>query len=216
METPAQAQPTIVPRSMLLPPKSNHRDKMNEAALQELAQSMRAQGILQPLLVRPVKGGKMEVVAGARRLAAAEIAGLDDVPVSICAMTDEEALAAAMVENLQREAITALDEGEGFTRLAKKKSVGEIAESIGRSKRYVWDRVKLAADLHPEAKKLLLEGKLPTSHAILLRRLYRPRQPSAPPASWLHRGLPSALDASRLGACASTDRTPPGQARRQG
>ena len=160
-----------VPLGLLVESKNNPRRDFNEAALTELAGSIKAQGILEPILVRK-KAPKYEIVAGARRFRAAKKAGLKNVPVLIRDMTDEQALEAQVIENLQREDLSALEEAAGFSLLMKHAGYkpGEIAEKIGKSIRYVYNRLELIK-LIARAKKLLEERRITASHAELLTRL---------------------------------------------
>jgi ParB/RepB/Spo0J family partition protein len=148
----------------------------SDAGLAELTASVKANGILQPLLVR-AKGTKYELVCGHRRLAAARAAGLTEVPVFARELDDAGALAAQIVENLQREDAHALDEADAYRRLQAdaKLDVATIAARVGRSVPYVYDRMRLA-DLVPEAKKLFREGRITPGHAVVLARLKPERQ----------------------------------------
>jgi ParB/RepB/Spo0J family partition protein len=143
--------------------------------LAELAASIKANGILQPLLVRP-KAGKYELVCGHRRLAAARQAGLDQVPVFARDMDDVSALAAQIIENVQREDTHALDEADAYRRLltTAKLDVATIAARVGRSVPYVYDRMRLAA-LVPEVKQLFRADRITPGHAVVLARL-EPKQ----------------------------------------
>ena len=102
---------------LLQPGKYQPRTRMDQAALAELADSIKAQGIMQPVLVRPVGNGRYEIIAGERRWRAARIAGLDSVPVVVRAVPDDAALVMALVENIQREDLNALEQANGIQRL---------------------------------------------------------------------------------------------------
>lgn len=140
--------------------------------LRELAESIAKKGVLQPILVRP-KGKGYELVAGHRRLRAAAAAGLDVVPAMVREMTDEEVLEAQLIENCQRSDIHAMEEAEGYRRLMASKTgydAARIAEKVGKSVAYVYDRLKLLS-LTPAAQALFLDGKIAAGHAIILARL---------------------------------------------
>lgn len=157
----------------------NPRKHFDEAKLQELAQSIAGVGIIEPLVVRSrpelddyvVPAGMFEVIAGARRLRAAQLAGLETVPAIVKNLTDAQVLEIMVIENNQREDVNPLEEGDGFARLqAMGYDLDRLAEKIGRSKKFIYDRIKLL-DLVPEAKQLLLDGKITAGHGILLARL---------------------------------------------
>lgn len=153
------------------PSKTNPRRVVNGHALDELTQSVKEHGVLQPILVRP-NGKGYEIVAGHRRYAAAEKAGLETLPVFVRELTDEQALELQLIENLERSDLHPLEEAQGYQQLiaVHKYDVTRIAEKIGRSIKYVYDRVKLL-QLVPAAKDLFLEDKITAGHAILLARL---------------------------------------------
>lgn len=149
----------------------NPRKLFDQAKLAELADSITANGIIEPLLARPNAKG-FELAAGHRRYRAAKLAGLVEAPVIIRAMTDVQFLEVLMIDNLQREDLTALEEAEGYHALMTKGqyTVQRLAERIGRSEKYVYDRVKLR-ELNPVAQKLVREGTITAGHGILLARL---------------------------------------------
>ena len=153
---------------MIVPDIDNVRKVATTAADKELVESVKAQGILSALLVRPSKGVKHEfrLVAGHRRLAAALAAGLTTVPCIVKEMTDEEAATAQMVENLQREDLTPLEEAEAFKRMM---DVGmthvDIAAKVAKSRVYVYQRLRLVT-LSPKVKKALAAGTLSVNYAI--------------------------------------------------
>ena len=154
------------------PSKTNPRGKHEREALAELTTSVARHGVLQPVLVRPLKADEYELVAGHRRLAAAKAAGLGTIPATVREISDVEVLEIQVVENLQREGLTPLEEAEGYQRLLRAPGydVEKVAERIGRSVKYVYDRMKLLA-LTKDAQALLLEEKITAGHAILLARL---------------------------------------------
>ncbi len=131
-----------VPISILVESATNPRKRFDEKNLEELAASMKAQGILAPLLVRELEESKYEVVAGARRLRAARLAELETVPVRVVKLTDAESIEAQVVENLQREDIHPLEESVGFKSLLQlgepTYTIASIAARAGKSEAYVY------------------------------------------------------------------------------
>jgi ParB family chromosome partitioning protein len=146
------------------------RSQMGEQGLEELAQSIRRHGIIQPLVVRP-KGDGFEVVAGERRWRAAQLAGLESVPCVVRETSDEEAVVFALVENLQREDINAIDAAEGYRRLLTEfhMTQSELAEQMGRSRPAIANTLRLL-DLPPEVQESLKAGTISEGHgrALLL------------------------------------------------
>jgi len=149
-----------VPISILVESATNPRKRFDEKNLEELAASMRAQGILAPLLVRELEESKYEVVAGARRLRAAKLAELETVPVRVVKLTDAESMEAQVVENLQREDIHPLEESLSFKSLLQLGepiyTITSIAARAGKSEAYVHGRIKLA-DLIPPVTNYALQ-----------------------------------------------------------
>ena len=170
---------------------TNPRRRFDEAALAELTESIRNQGVLQPILVRPLEHPRMpagmcgpladyEIVAGHRRVRAARAAGLVEVPAMVRDLSDLEVLEMQLVENLQRADLSALDEAEGYRALADQHhmTVDAIASKIGKSREYVFGRMKLLS-LGDEARAALEDGTIAPSVALLLARLPKVLQPSA-------------------------------------
>jgi ParB/RepB/Spo0J family partition protein len=153
---------------------------MDVKQLDELAASIRSNGVLEPIVIRPVvippgalrDGILYEIVCGHRRFAAAKLADLEAIPVVVRQFTDEQALEVQLIENRQRADLHPLDEAQGYEQLhaRHKWDVARIAERIGASPKYVYDRMRLLA-LVPEAKKLFLADTITAGHAILLARL---------------------------------------------
>jgi ParB family transcriptional regulator, chromosome partitioning protein len=157
---------------------ANPRSTFDETALNELAESIRAQGVLSPLLVRP-KGHSYEIVAGARRYRAAQLAGLDSVPVRIVELTDAQALETSIVENLQRRDVHALDEATGYVSLLQLDyTVEQIAAKCGKSPAYVAARAKLA-ELALAVTEAFAKDEIGVGHALLLARLQPEQQEEA-------------------------------------
>ena len=161
----------------LQPGRYQPRARAGSEGLTELADSIRSQGVMQPILVRPAASGRYEIVAGERRWRAARLAGLAVVPALVRDIPDRQALAAALVENIQREALNPLDEAAGIQRLAQEFSMThqDIAEILGRSRAAVTNILRLL-ELAPPVRELLAEGKLDMGHARALLALPPLRQ----------------------------------------
>jgi len=161
---------------MLQRGKYQPRTRMDSASLEELALSIRKQGLMQPILVRPsrTQAGvtRYEIIAGERRWRAARLAGLEQVPVIIREVPDQAALSMALIENIQREELNALEEAQGLRRLATEFGMShqDIAEAIGRSRTAVTNALRLL-NLCGPAQQLLLEGKIDMGHARALLAL---------------------------------------------
>jgi len=170
--TPATEYRPAMPIADLFESKQNPRQRFDPEGLKELEASIREKGVLTPLLVR--KNGKAyEIAAGHRRYRAAKALGLEAVPVVVREMTDTELLEVLVIENDQREDVHPLEEADGYRRLLMPGTgydVARVAARIGRSEKYVYDRMKLL-QLVPQAQRLFLEGKFDAGHAILLARL---------------------------------------------
>jgi ParB/RepB/Spo0J family partition protein len=151
---------------------TNPRRTFDEAALAELTESVRAHGILQPVLVRPVQDG-FELIAGHRRLRAAEAAGLDRIPALVRDLDDRQSLEAQVVENLQREDLHPLEEADGYRRLVADHgyTVAELATKVSRSQSYIYGRIRLA-EIPERAKELYRLGRLTLSTAQLVSRVH--------------------------------------------
>jgi len=155
------------------------RTKMDQDSLNELAASIKNQGLMQPILVRPAEGGRYEIIAGERRWRAAKIAGLEEVPVIVREVPDSAALAMALIENIQREDLNPLEEAGGVQRLVAefKLTHQEAAEAIGRSRTATTNLLRLL-NLQKPVQQLLLEGKLEMGHARALLALNGRQQES--------------------------------------
>lgn len=152
--------------------KYQPRTQMDEAALKELAASIKAQGIIQPILVRPVDNGRYEIIAGERRWRAAKMAGLDHVPVLIRDVPDGAALAMALIENIQRENLNPLEQANGIQRLVEEFGIthDQAAEKVGRSRSAVTNLLRLLSLTEP-ARALVEQGKLDMGHGRALLAL---------------------------------------------
>lgn len=153
------------------------RTQMDEASLQELAASISAQGIIQPLLVRETAGGGYELIAGERRWRAAQIAGLTQVPAVVRRVPDEAALAVGLIENIQRENLNAIEEAAGFKRLLDEFGLThqQVADSVGRSRAAVTNLLRLLK-LDPLVREHLEAGLIEAGHARALLALPKNQQ----------------------------------------
>ena len=160
-----------LPIESLRPGRLQPRRTFSQTAIEELAQSMRERGVLQPILVRPEpeQAGRFEIIAGERRWRAAQAAGLHEIPAIVRALNDQEALEAALVENLQRQDLNPLEEAEGYRRLMEEfgHTQEELAGILGKSRSHLANMLRLLS--LPEAVKALLEGGVLTAgHARAL------------------------------------------------
>lgn len=144
------------------------RTEFNAEALEALAASIKEKGILQPLLLRS-KGGKYEIIAGERRWRAAKIAGLKTVPAVVKELNDQETLEIALIENLQREDLSAIEEAEAFDKLVREHEYKQetLAKIIGKSRSYIANTLRLLT-LPPEIKNMVKKNKLSAGHARAL------------------------------------------------
>lgn len=153
------------------------RMQMGEDALQQLADSIRAQGILQPILLRKAEDGQYEILAGHRRCKAAEIAGLVSVPAIIRDIPDQAAMAVALIENIQREDLNPIEEARGMHRLIDEFGLThlQVGEYVGRSRSQVTNLLRLL-NLSSQARVYLEKGLIDMGHARALLALERDRQ----------------------------------------
>lgn len=142
------------------------RTNFKQDELEELAKSIERDGLLQPILVRPLGGGKYQIIAGERRWQACKIAGIDTVPVRIKEVDDDRALELALVENVQRSDLNPIEEAYGYKRLMdrKKMTQADIAQSMSKGRSTVANALRLL-DLPEEAQQLLFEDKITAGHA---------------------------------------------------
>lgn len=161
-----------LPVDLLQRGKYQPRRDINNETLEELASSIRSQGVMQPLVVRKVDGEKYEIIAGERRWRAAQQAGLDQVPVIVREVADEAAIAMALIENIQREDLNAMEECLALLRLQEEFQLTQqqVAEAVGKSRSAVTNLMRLAT-LEPEVQKLLERGDLELGHAKCLLAL---------------------------------------------
>jgi len=165
----SQSTPNTLPIEVMQPGQYQPRTNMDPESLQELASSIQAQGIIQPILVRPIATDKYEIIAGERRWRAAQIAQLEEVPVLVRDIADEATLAVALIENIQRENLNPIEEAVGLKRLVDEFGLTheEMAKSIGRSRTAVTNLLRLLSLSHG-AKQLLEHGKIEMGHARAL------------------------------------------------
>jgi ParB family chromosome partitioning protein len=164
----------------LRPGKYQPRTHMDDTALTELADSIREQGVVQPILVRPVDGGRFEIVAGERRWRAAQRAGLTEVPALVKNVPDQSALALALIENLQREDLNPLEEAKGLQRLVDEFGLTHeaVAKAVGKSRSTVTNLLRLT-QLAKAAQDYLMNGALEMGHARALLTLTHAQQVTA-------------------------------------
>ena len=171
-EAPLSAAPEL-PRTLRLaqlqPGKYQPRTRMDEGSLYELAESIKAQGVMQPILVRPVGGDRYEIIAGERRMRAAAIAQLDEVPVLVKDVPDEAAAAMSLIENIQRENLNPLEEAQGLKRLTDDFGLTHeaAASAVGRSRSAASNLLRLL-NLSPPVQQMLMAGDLDMGHARAL------------------------------------------------
>jgi len=165
----SSAEINRLPLTALQAGKYQPRQKMAAGALQELAESIREQGVMQPLLVRLVAPGKYEIIAGERRFRAATIAGLQEVPVLVSGADDQAAAAMALVENMQREDLNPLEESQGLARLIEEFGFTheQAAKAVGKSRSAITNLLRLAQLAKP-VQAMLLAGDIDMGHARAL------------------------------------------------
>ena len=182
IENTAATEYRNLPLALLSESKTNPRRIFEDEALKELAESIRTQGILSPLLVRPLNERSFEIVAGARRYRAAQMAESETVPVRIVQLTDAQALEMSIVENLQRRDVHPLEEARGYVALLHleepKYSIEQIAAKCGKSPAYVLARTRLT-ELVPAVVEAFLKEEIGTGHALLLAKLQPAQQKEA-------------------------------------
>jgi len=161
-----------IPVDQLRPGQYQPRTRMDKIALEELSQSIRARGIVQPIVARPLRDGDYEIIAGERRWRAAQLAGLSDVPVVVRDIPDEAALAIALIENIQRENLNPIEEATGIRRLLDEFGLTheQVASGVGRSRSAVTNLLRLLT-LGVRARELLENGALEMGHARALLAL---------------------------------------------
>ncbi len=158
--------------NLLQPGKYQPRTSMDQASLTELSESIKAQGVMQPILVRPIDDGRFEIIAGERRWRAAQIAGLSEVPVLIREVADESALAMSLIENIQREDLNPLEEALGIQRLIKefKLTHQTAGAALGSSRSTISNLLRLL-NLSAPVQKMMMQGQIDMGHGRALLSL---------------------------------------------
>ena len=176
-QTPAAEQGTLTPMAELPIERLQRgayqpRREFDEEALKTLASSIKAQGVLQPVVVRPLADDRYEILSGERRWRAAQMAGLDRVPVVIKEVSDEAAIAIGLIENIQREDLNPVEEGLGLKRLQDEFGLSQeqVAKAVGRSRSAVANMLRLLS-LESEVLGMLERSELDTGHAKVLLAL---------------------------------------------
>jgi ParB family transcriptional regulator, chromosome partitioning protein len=167
----------VLPVDRIEPNPENPRVAVNEEALNELAASIREHGVLQPILVRPLEDGRYQVIAGERRWRASQRAGQATIPALVEDIDDDTALEISIIENLQREDITPLDEAAMYDRMIRDHgySIRKLADKLGKDKGYLENRLRLA-DAPPEVRELVSLRKDTLSHAYELMKVEDPKK----------------------------------------
>ncbi len=158
--------------NLLQPGKYQPRTSMDQASLTELSESIKAQGVMQPILVRPIDDGRFEIIAGERRWRAAQIAGLSEVPVLIREVADESALAMSLIENIQREDLNPLEEALGIQRLIKEFNLTHqtAGAALGSSRSTISNLLRLL-NLSAPVQKMMMQGQIDMGHGRALLSL---------------------------------------------
>ena len=206
-DAPAAAgTPTTLALDTLRAGRYQPRTRMDEGSLYELAESIKSQGVMQPILVRPVAGG-YEIIAGERRFRAAKLAGLDSVPVLVKEVADEAAAVMALIENIQREDLNPLEEAQGLQRLVSEFQLTheQAAQAVGRSRSAASNLLRLLHLAEP-VQQMLLAGDIDMGHARALLSLAAAEQVMA--AQEIAARKLSVREAERL--VARNGRTAPG------
>lgn len=167
----------LVPIEYLQPGRFQPRTDINPEHLQELATSIEQHGIVQPIVIRQLAKNRYEIIAGERRWRAAQLAGLHEVPVITRVLSDQDALAVALIENIQREDLNAMEEAEAYQRLSQEFGIThqQISQIVGKSRTAVSNTLRLM-DLHGSVQTLLRDKKIDMGHARALLALDHPKQ----------------------------------------
>lgn len=169
-----------LPVDLVVRGKYQPRREMDPAPLQELADSIKAQGVMQPIVVRAIDEQRYEIIAGERRWRATQLAGLSEIPAIVKNVSDESAIAMALIENIQRENLNAIDEAVALHRLQEEFGLTQqqVADAVGKSRAAVANLIRLLA-LTEDVKNLLSEGLLDMGHARALLALTENQQSQA-------------------------------------
>ena len=166
-----------IPIDLIQRGKYQPRVEMNEAALEDLAASIKAQGVMQPIVIRPIAAQKYEIIAGERRWRASQMAGLSSIPAVVKQVSDEAAIAMSLIENIQRENLNPIEEAMALKRLQDEFELTqqEVASAVGKSRATVTNLMRLIG-LHIDVQKMLQVGKLEMGHARELLTLSETKQ----------------------------------------
>ncbi|MGB1848100.1 MAG: ParB/RepB/Spo0J family partition protein, partial [Pseudohongiellaceae bacterium] len=169
-----------IPVDLIQRGKYQPRTDMHEEALEELSASIKNQGVMQPIVVRPISSDKYEIIAGERRWRATQMAGLDTIPAIVKPVGDEAAIAMALIENIQRENLNPIEEAMALKRLQDefKLTQQEVADAVGKSRVTVTNLMRLIG-LHIDVRRMLEHGDLEMGHARALLALPDEQQTSA-------------------------------------
>jgi ParB family chromosome partitioning protein len=175
-QTPAAAESDgelrEIPVDLIQRGKYQPRRDIEPESLQELADSIKAQGLMQPIVIRPISDKRYEIIAGERRWRAAQLAGLGEIPALVRDVTDEAAIAMALIENIQREDLNPIEEAVALSRLQQEFELTqqEVADAVGKSRSTVANLLRLMS-LEPEVRTLLEHGDIDMGHARCLLSL---------------------------------------------
>ena len=166
-----------IPIDLIQRGKYQPRVEMNEAALEDLAASIKAQGVMQPIVIRSIAAQKYEIIAGERRWRASQMAGLSSIPAVVKQVSDEAAIAMSLIENIQRENLNPIEEAMALKRLQDEFELTqqEVASAVGKSRATVTNLMRLIG-LHIDVQKMLQVGKLEMGHARALLTLSDTKQ----------------------------------------
>lgn len=180
-ETPvAKEKLRQIPVDLLQRGRYQPRREMDQVSLSELASSIRAQGVIQPIAIRSIGNNRYEIIAGERRWRAAQLAELQEIPAVVHDISDEAAMAIGLIENIQRKDLNAIEEMHALHRLQDEFNLThqQIAEAIGKSRTTVTNILRLM-NLNDDVKELLVQNKLEFGHAKVLLSLTGPQQSTA-------------------------------------
>lgn len=162
----------FLPLEKLQRGKYQPRREFEQTALEELADSIRAQGVMQPIVVRPIDNGRYEIIAGERRWRASQLAAIDKIPAVVRDVSDEAAIAMALIENIQRENLNAIEEAQALKRLQTefKLSQQQVADRVGKSRSLIANLLRLLT-LENDVRALIESGEMDTGHGKVLLAL---------------------------------------------
>ena len=175
IKSPESAGAQYIPIAQIIPNPMQPRRHFDQTALEELAESIRAQGVLSPIMVRPIGGDKYELVAGERRWRASQLAEMHDIPAMVRELRDGEALQIAIIENVQRADLNAIEEAASYKRLIEEYGHTQdlVAQMVGKSRSHVTNLLRLL-DLPVAIREAVMDGSLTMGHA---RALATAREP---------------------------------------